>query len=126
MNELLWKGRPNISKDQDTVTAILGQDFEIACPAQGIPKPVITWSFEGFPIDTQGSKFKVKLSGSLVVKKIGELDTGLYTCTAVNTAGSDSHTYALFIHGKPLNLENYVWSSSILNYQYRMVLTKIQ
>lgn len=96
---------PIIPKDiNDSVTAIVGQDFEIACAALGIPKPVITWSYEGFPVDTQGLKYQVNLLGVLLIRKIIEVDSGLYTCTAVNTAGSDSHNFALFVQGtvKPL------------------------
>ncbi|KAK3730033.1 hypothetical protein QZH41_009543, partial [Actinostola sp. cb2023] len=100
---LIGLSAPTILKDvRHIITGISGHDIEIACSAQGTPTPVITWAREGYPISTQDPKYKVKSSGSLVIKTLSELDTGVYTCTAVNTAGADSHTFAVFIQVPPI------------------------
>lgn len=56
-----------------------GHDFEIPCKASGVPKPKITWSYNGKVL---GHRDDV-----MALPKIKKADTGYYGCKAENEHG---------------------------------------
>ena len=73
---------PSILSLPHTVTVTEGTPHTIICTATGDPPPLITWLRGGVVVSAQGS---LSLEPSA-----NRSDTGLYTCTAANTAGRDS------------------------------------
>ena len=59
-----------------------------------------TWTFGGIP---QSTSF-IQASGNLRLTSVQPSQTGVYTCTAVNTGGSGSTTVRLEVLGKKLSL----------------------
>lgn len=73
---------PTIAPLSSIVTVTEGTPHTLTCTATGQPLPLITWSHGGVILSTQGS-----LS---IQPSVHRSDSGVYTCTATNTAGSDS------------------------------------
>ena len=63
-------------------------------------KDNFTWTFGGTP---QNSSF-IQTSGNLLLTKVQPSQTGVYTCTAVNTGGNGSTTVRLEVLGEKLLL----------------------
>ncbi|XP_050551727.1 hemicentin-2-like isoform X1 [Spodoptera frugiperda] len=64
---------------------------------KGIPKPTIIWSFRG-----SGTKKYLKQTGETIqLKKAHRGQSGLYTCTAKNVEGSDTHNTELIVEYRP-------------------------
>ena len=77
-----------------TVTVTEGTPHTITCMATGVPTPLISWSFEGVVVSTQGT-----LS---LEPNAQRSDAGIYTCTASNTAGTATSNVTIDIHCKYL------------------------
>ena len=73
---------PTITPHPIDVTITEGTPHTLTCTATGEPLPLITWSRGGEVLSTQGS---LSLEPSAQ-----RSNAGTYTCTATNTAGSDS------------------------------------
>lgn len=63
------------------------------CPAMGVPKPVITWLKNNESVSQ-----KLVQNGELIFDKVDLSDSGIYTCTASNSAGSISISFQCLIH----------------------------
>lgn len=81
---------PTITSLPSTVTVTEGTPHTLTCMATGIPVPLISWSFGGVVISTQGT---LSLEPSAQ-----RSDAGVYTCTASNTAGIASSNITIDIH----------------------------
>ena len=71
----------------DTTTdyfSVLGDTLELPCVASGSPRPVYTWTKDGFPIlITPGGRFELR-GGNLVISSMQIEDGGHYVCEANN------------------------------------------
>ncbi|GBM09509.1 Down syndrome cell adhesion molecule-like protein Dscam2 [Araneus ventricosus] len=84
-----------------------GSYASLACVATGNPDPHIQWKLDGiWPISTRpGILVSSYLSGESVVtsyvnfSSIDILDSGVYTCEAINDAGRISHSRRLNVFG---------------------------
>ena len=114
-------------RPQETVLAVTeGSSVLLECPATGEPRPIVTWAKDGLPIrigmqqSSSLQKFAASLQNSskpevdendriiisdedmtLAIKHAEANDTGVYTCTASNTAGQDQTDIVLRVHVKP-------------------------
>ena len=59
----------------------LGDEAEMSCISEGVPKPVLAWSFQGeeLPILASGQKLRIHATNRSLA--------GVYTCTASNGIG---------------------------------------
>ena len=72
-------------------TLISGGPGMIYCSARGNPAPQFKWSRKDGR-SLQGLRFSQLANGSLKVEPIRREDSGSYTCTIIQTRGSDSQS----------------------------------
>ena len=69
----------------------------IRCPTTGNPTPKIEWKKSGILITTSSSSLQI-VNNTLVLFDVAWSDSGSYSCTATNGAGSDEKsTYLNFM-----------------------------
>ena len=73
----------------DDLEALVGTTISIKCPITGNPHPQIKWTKSGVPISVSPRLTKIE-NNTLTIFGGRWSDTGRYTCTASNAAGSDS------------------------------------
>uniref|UniRef100_A0A8B9KCE2 Ig-like domain-containing protein n=1 Tax=Astyanax mexicanus TaxID=7994 RepID=A0A8B9KCE2_ASTMX len=90
------------SKDQTSLLAPLGQAAKMTCDATGEPPPMIIWISPTNEIITSSSvRYQILNDGTLIIKKPGHSDKGVYRCLAKNVAGQAEKRYALEPGRKP-------------------------
>uniref|UniRef100_A0A673HF46 Protein turtle homolog A-like n=1 Tax=Sinocyclocheilus rhinocerous TaxID=307959 RepID=A0A673HF46_9TELE len=76
----------------------VGRSVTLKCAAQGNPRPTITWSKDGRPINPQ-SKI---MNGSVSFHAVSRETSGQYQCHASNTEGNVTHLTKLKVIGPPV------------------------
>lgn len=69
----------------------------IRCPVAGLPKPVISWSFDDRALE-HGGNIRIN-GGKLVIRSANTLDSGRYTCVASNLVGQTRAQTVLTVIG---------------------------
>ena len=90
---------PHYSRQLNNVKQLLNCDARFVCEVGCNPKPDITWTFNGQPID-DGGRYKIKSNGNtrtLLIKKLLDTDAGVYKCLAKNKEGSGESSGTLEI-----------------------------
>jgi hypothetical protein len=73
------------------IVANASDDVRILCKPSGYPKPSIAWSMNGRLLPSSVySHVSIKDDDTLVIKNTQMSDSGTYSCTASNVAGSNS------------------------------------
>jgi hypothetical protein len=72
------------------------------CIASGVPKPQITWTFNGQPIHEHSEHIEIHVNGTLVIHSPIEEDEGNYRCEATNSLGSISTVANYKINGETM------------------------
>uniref|UniRef100_A0A671RLS7 Protein turtle homolog A-like n=1 Tax=Sinocyclocheilus anshuiensis TaxID=1608454 RepID=A0A671RLS7_9TELE len=80
------------------VEVFVGRSVTLKCAAQGNPRPTITWSKDGRPINPQ-SKI---MNGSVSFHAVSRETSGQYQCHASNTEGNVTHLTKLKVIGPPV------------------------
>lgn len=80
-----------------------GQSAQVTClVSEGDLPLTITWSFQGKLIDSNSGVITTnigKKANSLLIDSVSEVQSGNYTCTAQNRAGSSDYTASLDVYG---------------------------
>ncbi|GMR58628.1 hypothetical protein PMAYCL1PPCAC_28823, partial [Pristionchus mayeri] len=82
---------PTIIEFPSKLSVNPGQPMEIRARVTGHPDPVISWKKGDVVIGVDSDKHKMRVEGdvfSLLVSSCSRLDAGLYSITALNTAGT--------------------------------------
>lgn len=85
------------------VSVEAGKTFQLHCQADGHPEPVLSWQKDGgtnFPAANDRRMDFVPASKVYVIRNAQPVDTGRYTCTASNEAGSVNATAFVTVLGK--------------------------
>ena len=92
---------PLFIKKPNNVHAYVDSNALFECFADGIPKPVITWSRNGDVIEK--SLYNVIGDGYLLVKRLVLSDMGPYQCFAENHLGKIQATAELNVYMKGMD-----------------------
>uniref|UniRef100_A0A3B4B042 receptor protein-tyrosine kinase n=1 Tax=Periophthalmus magnuspinnatus TaxID=409849 RepID=A0A3B4B042_9GOBI len=88
---------PTISEAElsmvDVQPYMFGKDQQLACTADGVPSPNITWLWQPCPSDPNTTTASILVIGAASV-------SGLYTCIASNEEGTDTMTFPFFVTRK--------------------------
>ncbi|AWP10692.1 putative hemicentin-1 [Scophthalmus maximus] len=91
---------PAISAETRKYLAPVDSSVTLQCQAGGSPPPSVTWHKDGQPL-IESLRQRVLSSGSLQIAFIQPRDTGRYTCTAANAAGTVSLEMSLTVQIPP-------------------------
>uniref|UniRef100_UPI0037E9B6AB hemicentin-1 n=1 Tax=Semicossyphus pulcher TaxID=241346 RepID=UPI0037E9B6AB len=91
---------PMISSETQTYVAPVDSSVTLQCQADGSPPPSVSWHKDGQPL-RESVRQRVLSSGSLQIAFIQPSDTGRYTCTAANAAGTVSLEMSLTVQIPP-------------------------
>ncbi|XP_051581270.1 hemicentin-1-like isoform X1 [Myxocyprinus asiaticus] len=91
---------PVITSDIRAYTVALDASVTLQCHSEGSPTPSITWYKDGHPLSKSMRK-RVLSTGALQIAFAQPGDTGRYTCTAANVAGTISLEMSLTVQIPP-------------------------
>ncbi|XP_040926337.1 hemicentin-1 isoform X2 [Betta splendens] len=81
---------------------VANQRIAFPCPAKGLPKPVIRWLRNGQELTGNEPGVSILEDGTLLIlASLSPLDSGEYSCTAANDAGSTEKKYQLKVNVPP-------------------------
>ncbi|KAG9354591.1 hypothetical protein JZ751_001304, partial [Albula glossodonta] len=92
---------PMIPVGQSELSVIQGFQALLPCAAQGLPEPWVSWEKDGAVVTALPGKFTVLRSGELIIERVEPGDAGVFTCVAVNSAGSARREVHLSINMRP-------------------------
>ncbi|XP_030853395.1 hemicentin-1 isoform X1 [Strongylocentrotus purpuratus] len=78
------------NRRQEQVTVQVGHSVTIHCEASGVPDARILWMFGDIAISSQNSRYHIASNGSLHLREVQVIDSGVFTCIAKNSAGNDT------------------------------------
>ncbi|KAK3592726.1 hypothetical protein CHS0354_007728 [Potamilus streckersoni] len=79
---------PNLMNKTDIIEQ---NSLILPCPANGVPKPQITWYKDGTRLSSNEVGIVLLEDGSLQIQDVKARNTGKYKCIAENVAGSIDH-----------------------------------
>ncbi|XP_061594740.1 hemicentin-1 [Cololabis saira] len=79
----------------------IGETAVMACSASGIPQPEIRWYKGDVQLHSSSLLVVDPLGGTLTIKQSRDIDSGDYTCVAVNAAGTSSGKISLDVGAAP-------------------------
>ncbi|XP_076859373.1 hemicentin-1 isoform X2 [Brachyhypopomus gauderio] len=92
---------PVISTGQSELSVLQGFQALLPCAAQGVPDPRVHWEKDGKAVPSLPGKFTMLRSGELIIERSEPADDGLFTCVAVNAAGTARHSVQLSVNTRP-------------------------
>lgn len=90
---------PVISSETEMYLAPVDSSVTLQCQADGFPPPSVTWHKDGQTLN-ESVRQRVLSSGSLQLAFVQPVDTGRYTCTAANAAGTVGLEMRLTVQSK--------------------------
>lgn len=90
---------PVISVPRNEYTLNIGDSVSVPCSAIGQPEPEMQWHKLGGPGEG-GANLLTFTNGTMHLENAQLKHAGVYTCTALNSAGRASHDITLILHGQ--------------------------
>ncbi|RXN06313.1 hemicentin-1 [Labeo rohita] len=112
---------PSIRGGESEVSVVENSQALLACVADGVPQPIITWEKDDVPLTDTTGEYTVLPTGELLIDSAQTEDSGSYTCVATNSVGQDSHTISLSVYTHPAFTE--LLGDVALNKGERLLLT---
>lgn len=94
---------PKLIEKPTNVSVAAGKTFKLRCRAAGHPDPVLSWQKDGgssFPAANDRRMDFETESKVYTIKNAQPVDTGKYTCSATNDAGSVNATAFVTVLGR--------------------------
>lgn len=102
-NSLFLLVPPVIKSHTEEYVVAVDQSVTLQCEAEGYPGPEISWHKDGQQI-MESMQRRILSTGALQILFVQPEDSGRYTCTVANPAGSSTSSMELTVHGKELFL----------------------
>ncbi|KAM6456551.1 hemicentin-1 isoform 2-T2 [Liasis olivaceus] len=87
---------PAIKSHPKEYVVVVDKPVTLLCETEGYPSPVTAWQKNG-QLVTESMRRRVLSTGALQIAFVQPTDTGRYTCTATNMAGSSSSSMELTV-----------------------------
>uniref|UniRef100_A0ABM5GDB4 Hemicentin-1 n=1 Tax=Pogona vitticeps TaxID=103695 RepID=A0ABM5GDB4_9SAUR len=87
---------PAIKSHLEEYVVVVDKPATLLCEAEGYPVPETTWYKDGQQV-TESMRLRILSTGALQIAFAQPADTGRYTCTATNVAGSSSSSMELTV-----------------------------
>ncbi|KAH0618306.1 hypothetical protein JD844_017377 [Phrynosoma platyrhinos] len=87
---------PTVRPHPEEYVVVMDKPVTLLCEAGGYPAPEIAWHKDGQQV-TESMRQRILSTGSLQIAFAHPSDTGRYTCTATNVAGSSSSNMELTV-----------------------------
>uniref|UniRef100_A0A8C3TT96 Hemicentin-1 n=1 Tax=Catharus ustulatus TaxID=91951 RepID=A0A8C3TT96_CATUS len=91
---------PVIKSHTEEYVVAVDQSVTLQCEAEGYPGPEISWHKDGQQI-TESMQRRILSTGALQILFVQPEDSGRYTCTVANPAGSSTSSMELTVHVPP-------------------------
>ncbi|KAM4696629.1 hemicentin-2 [Rhinophrynus dorsalis] len=103
-NVIIWVPPSFPESPAPHVSVIEGHSVSLTCECQGVPPPILTWTRNGSPLETEDSELTPVTAGGrmLQIGKVQVSDEGSYTCECSNEAGSSKQEYWLEVYALPV------------------------
>lgn len=82
-----------------TVQTFTGTTLTLDCIAEGSPQPIVSWTKNGDPLESEGGRVSVKVDGTVIIKNARISDSGTYICEAESVVGETSVASAVYVRG---------------------------
>lgn len=82
-----------------TVQTFTRTTLTLDCIAEGSPQPVVSWTKNGDPLESEGGRVSVKDDGTVIIKNTRVSDSGTYICEAESVVGETSVASAVYVRG---------------------------
>ncbi|TRY92706.1 hypothetical protein DNTS_032936, partial [Danionella cerebrum] len=76
------------------------RSLTLLCPAQGYPRPKVSWAKNGSPLQTT-TRVSQDSIGEVLISRPGASDVGIYKCTVTNELGTDSESIQVLLAESP-------------------------
>ncbi|XP_077287306.1 hemicentin-1-like [Arctopsyche grandis] len=86
---------------EKSVESVAGEQVAFKCEVIGNPKPLVTWSKDGFPVQFTNTIYTDD-NNSLTISNTRELDAGVYSCYASNFLGYLQKNFTLLVLVRPV------------------------
>lgn len=93
---------PSFTKKPHDIRVAAGSTARLECSAEGLPSPQIAWQKDGgndFPAARERRMHKMPTDDVLFIINVKTADSGIYSCTAQNLAGTITANATLTILG---------------------------
>ncbi|XP_023810079.1 hemicentin-1 isoform X2 [Oryzias latipes] len=92
---------PTIQHGPQVFSTIEGIPISLPCRANGVPRPDVAWTKGKKRLNVGGPSFSLDPDGNLLINSPSGNETGEFTCTASNAAGSASRKVQLTVYVRP-------------------------
>ena len=87
-------------EEEEELFVTQGSSITLPCEVTGDPEPEVSWTKNGQRISETDPHYLMRESGSLDIFTVDPHDTGTYSCTAINIAGSREKRITLFVQSE--------------------------
>lgn len=112
------------------MTVIEGESVTLECYISGHPAPIVSWYREDYQIESS-IDFQITFKAGvarLVIREAFAEDSGRFTCTATNVAGTVSTSCHLHVQGKYIchskNTNTSLHRNGFITLQYNFYIPK--
>ncbi|KAL3876988.1 hypothetical protein ACJMK2_034756 [Sinanodonta woodiana] len=100
--------KPKVKVESFTTVYPDQSEVTIRCHADGLPKPDVSWEFNGLPLDLSSEKYHLDTyQHTLTIRQAHyHDDTGSYKCLAANKVGKAEEAFSIFIDDPKITPEH--------------------
>lgn len=82
-----------------TVQMFTRTTLTLDCIADGSPQPIVSWTKNGDPLESEGGRVLFKDDGTVIINSTRVSDSGTYICQAESVVGETSVASVVYVRG---------------------------